>query len=346
MHMSDALLNPAVAGCMTAVSAAALGAAAKKITEEHFDEKKIPLMGVMGAFVFAGQMINFTIPMTGSSGHIGGGILLAAVLGPFPALLTLAAVLLIQCLFFADGGLMALGCNIFNMAVCSCLIGYSLFFKPFLKNGITKQRLTLASVIGVVLSLQLGAFSVVLETTLSGITELPFQTFVLLMQPIHLAIGLVEGLVTAGVLNFLYQARPEVLDIARFGAVPADAALSSARGTSSGRKTYPFGAVLGVILACAVILSGAISLFASSHPDGLEWAIQKVAGVEALESPEDPVHSTAEQVVNGTAFLPDYAFPEGGGESAAGLIGTGLTLALVCGIGFLLCKGRRGNSAG
>ena len=118
MHMSDALLSPAVGGVMTAVSAGAIGFAVKKIAGANFDEKKIPLMGVMGAFVFAGQMINFTIPLTGSSGHIGGGILLAALLGPFPALLTLASVLLIQCMFFADGGLLSLGSNVFNMGVC------------------------------------------------------------------------------------------------------------------------------------------------------------------------------------------------------------------------------------
>ena len=121
MHMADALLSPAVGGAMTVVSAAAIGYAVKKISRDGLDEKKIPLMGVMGAFVFAGQMINFTIPGTGSSGHIGGGVLLAALLGPYPALIALASVLLIQCLLFADGGLLAYGCNVFNMGVCACL---------------------------------------------------------------------------------------------------------------------------------------------------------------------------------------------------------------------------------
>ncbi|MDR2662639.1 MAG: energy-coupling factor ABC transporter permease, partial [Treponema sp.] len=215
MHMADALLSPPVGGVMLAAGAAAIGVSVKKISSggAGLDEKKIPMMGVMGAFVFAGQMINFTIPGTGSSGHIGGGVLLAAILGPFPALITLASVLLIQCLFFADGGLLAYGCNVVNMAVSSCLFAFTFIYKPIVSKSIASKKLdkktiTLASILAVVIGLQLGAFGVVLETLFSGITELPFGTFVLLMQPIHLAIGLVEGIVTAAVLCFVHSARP------------------------------------------------------------------------------------------------------------------------------------------
>ena len=112
--MADALVSPAVGGAMFAASAALIGISARKV-RENFDNSKIPLMGVMGAFVFAMQMINFTIPATGSSGHIGGGMMLAALLGSYPAFLVISAVLIIQALFFADGGLLALGANIFNM---------------------------------------------------------------------------------------------------------------------------------------------------------------------------------------------------------------------------------------
>ncbi|MDR1929118.1 MAG: energy-coupling factor ABC transporter permease, partial [Treponema sp.] len=211
MHMSDALLSPAVGGAMTAVSAAALAYAVKKTVP---DEKKVPLMGIMGAFVFAAQMINFTIPGTGSSGHIGGGVLLAALLGPFPALIVLASVLLIQCLFFADGGLLAFGCNVFNMGVTACL-AYSFVFKPLTRGGLNRKNIALASILSVVIGLQAGAFSVVLETLFSGVTELPFGAFVVLMQPIHLAIGLVEGLITAAVLWYVYGVQPELLDAAK-----------------------------------------------------------------------------------------------------------------------------------
>ena len=197
MHMADALLTPAVAGVMYAASAVVAGASIVELHKEEKQDltsaaKKLPTMAVMSALVFAGQMINYTIPGTGSSGHLCGGLLLTSVLGPWAGFLSMIVILTIQSLFFADGGLMALGANVWNLAFYGC---------------IEEQQHRC----GCVLTLQLGAFSVVLETTLSGITDLPFGAFCAIMQPIHLAIGLIEGLITAAVLLFLYEARPELL---------------------------------------------------------------------------------------------------------------------------------------
>ena len=186
MHMADALVSPAVAGTMYAASIAIAGVSVNKVRLED-NPKKVPVMGVMGAFVFAAQMINFTIPGTGSSGHLCGGMLVSAMLGPYAGFLTMIGVLLIQCLMFADGGLLALGCNIWNMAFYGCFIGSLLIWKLIMKNGASKVKIAIASVVGCVLTLQLGAFSVTLETLASGITELPFSVFVSVMQPIHLA---------------------------------------------------------------------------------------------------------------------------------------------------------------
>jgi len=227
--MSNELLSPAVGATMCAVSLAANVYAVKRIKKDDIHK-----MGVMGAFVFGAQMLNFTIPATGSSGHIMGSILLAAMLGRFPALLTISAVLIVQCLFFADGGLLALGCNIFNIGIIPCLLVYPLLFKPLVKKSIMT-----ASMASAVVSLQLGALSVVLETQLSGITSLPFAIFLSYMQPIHFAIGLVEGIATATVLYFAYQKKNTLI---------------------------PF--------ALATVLSvGVFSQFASPYPDGLEWAL-------------------------------------------------------------------------
>jgi cobalt/nickel transport system permease protein len=165
MHMADALLSPAVGGVMCAVRAASVAYSAAKIKKDELSEKKVPVMAVTGAFVFAAQMINFTIPATGSSGHIGGGILLSAILGPFPALLSIAAVLIIQCLFFADGGLLALGCNIFNLGVIPCLIVCPLIYRPIVRKGNSVKRISAASIITVLIRLQLGAFAVILQRT-------------------------------------------------------------------------------------------------------------------------------------------------------------------------------------
>ncbi len=329
MHMADALLSPAVGSVMCAVSVGAMAYSVAKVKKEDLCEKKVPIMAVAGAFVFAAQMINFTIPATGSSGHIGGGILLAGLLGGFPAFLTIAAVLIIQCLFFADGGLLALGCNIFNMGVFPCLVIYPLLFKPMLKKSASYGKIMLWSIVSVIIGLQLGAFGVVLETTASGISELPFKTFVLLMQPIHLAIGAVEGIVTGAVLCFVYKMRPEIMDSALQGG-------SIGEGVSTTK-------VVAVLAVLALLVGGGLSLLASSNPDGLEWAMEKVAGTAELETEGDFLAGAA-AAQEATAFMPDYDYASAGedgsstGTTVAGIVGGLMTFALAGAAGFVITK--------
>ena len=128
MHMADALLSPTVGTAMWGLTAGAIALSSRKVSR-LLDDSRIPLMGVMGAFIFAVQMINFTIPGTGSSGHLGGGLMLAILLGPHAAFLTMASVLIVQALFFADGGLLALGCNIFNLGIFPCFIAYPFIYR-------------------------------------------------------------------------------------------------------------------------------------------------------------------------------------------------------------------------
>jgi cobalt/nickel transport system permease protein len=336
--MSDALLSVAVGGTMTALSTAAIGYSVRKIKKVELDEKKIPMMGVMGAFVFAAQMINFTIPVTGSSGHIGGGILLTALLGPYPALITLASVLLIQCLFFADGGLLALGANIFNMGVLTSFIAYPLIYKPIVKKAFSSQRITMAAVLSVIVGLQLGSFAVVLETLASGITELPFVAFVSLMQPIHLAIGFVEGIITAGVLVFIYNMRSEILEDS----------ISRSTSDKANKKYGSIRRVLVIMLIATVLTGGFLSLYASSNPDGLEWSIKGVAGTSELEV-DSSLHNTVKEIQDKTAILPDYNLKEELqvsdtiGTSLSGILGGLFTLCVagVTGIGIMSYKKRK-----
>lgn len=339
MHMADALISPAVGGTMWAAAAGLIGYCSKKI-KENMDDGKIPLMGVIGAFIFAAQMINFTIPATGSSGHLGGGMILSILLGPYAAFLTMASVLTVQALFFADGGLLALGCNIFNLGFFPCFICYPLIYKPIAGDFPSPKRMIPAAILSAVAGLQIGAFFVVLETFFSGISELGFKTFVLLMQPIHLAIGLVEGVTTAAVVIFVWNSRPEILQ---------------AVSPSSAGRPYSVKNVLIGFAAAAVIVGGALSWFASAHPDGLEWAMFKTAGVEALEAPDKGLHSSLAAVQEKTAFLPDYGFKTAGshasgeeaaetwpaidpGTSLSGLVGGILTLCLSLLIGFVIKK--------
>ena len=343
MHMADALLSPAVGGTMWAVSAGTIAYCSRKV-RAGLDDHKIPLMGVLGAFIFAAQMINFTIPVTGSSGHLGGGLILAILLGPYAAFLTIASVLMVQALFFADGGLLALGCNIFNLGFFPAFIAYPCIYKRIIGSRPTMTRVSVAAVCAAVIGLQLGALGVVFETVSSGISSLPFATFVAIMQPIHLAIGIVEGLVTASVVSFIYKARPEIMQSA-FESQPI------------GR---PVRTLAISIFVMAMVSGGVVSWFASQKPDGLEWTIARVTGQKELKGPEQGLHAALAAVQGKLAFLPDYAFrkpaeaqkevllPEAAlppadlaGRTVSGVIGGTVTLALAFLIGVVL-KRRRG----
>ena len=342
MHMADALLSPAVGTTLWAGSVAVGGYASKKL-KERIDDRLIPLMGVLGAFIFAAQMINFTIPGTGSSGHLGGGMILAIILGPHAAFLVMASVLTVQALFFADGGLLALGCNVWNLGFYPCYLVYPLLYKPLIGESRNPGRIIAVSIVGAVAALQLGAFSVVLESLLSGKSELPFGAFLLLMQPIHLAIGIVEGFVTAGVINYVRGARPEILE---------SIAVSRPLGAELSLKK-----VMVTFAILAVITGGALSWFASTHPDGLEWSIEKITGKGELPEQGHGIAAVLKGIQEKTAFLPDYNFKPAGNEpkkeappswpgieagtTVAGIIGAAIVAGLILLIGIGIRSLRR-----
>lgn len=345
MHMADALLSPAVGATFWAGALGTIAYCSRKL-RENLDEKLIPLMGVLGAFIFAAQMINFTIPATGSSGHLGGGMILAIVLGPYAAFLVMASVLTVQALFFADGGLLALGCNIWNLGIYPCFIAYPLIYRPLTRNSPGKGRLLSAALLSAVIGLQMGAFSVVMETLLSGRSELPFGTFLLLMQPIHLGIGIVEGIVTAGVISYVRTARPEILE-----SIPASRPLGAAISLKK---------ILITFMILAAISGGTLSWFASTLPDGLEWSIAKIYGKPELPEQKHGIAGTLKGFQEKTAFLPDYNFRKSEGDekkeeaapswpgvdvgtSLSGLIGAIIVFGavLIIGIGIRAIRGRR-----
>lgn len=344
MHMADALLSPAVGGAMWAFSAGAIAYCSAKLRRD-FDDRKVPLMGVLGAFLFAAQMINFSIPATGSSGHLGGGLLLAILLGPCAAFLTVASVLVVQALFFADGGLLALGCNIFNIGFFPAFVVFPLCYRKLIGPDPSRSRLTAVTMISALIALQLGPFAVVLETFASGISSLPFSTFALVMQPIHLAIGAVEGLVTVAVVSLVQKTRPEILRETVLG--------------ESGNRRAP-GMPLALLLG-AVVTAGVLSGFASQNPDGLEWTIAKVTGNKGVRVQQFELHRTLAQLQEKIALLPEYRFgkpaqkvplasPDGvwqnelatdSGTGVAGIVGAALTLLVAFLSGFLLRKRNR-----
>lgn len=343
MHMADALLSPAVGGAMWAVSASAIAYSSRRLKKD-FDDNKVPLMGVLAAFIFAAQMVNFTIPGTGSSGHLSGGMLLAVLLGPEGGFLAMASVITVQALFFADGGLLALGCNIFNIGFVPCFIAYPLICQPLMGKNPPRRRSLAGIGVAAVLALELGAIAVVVETLLSGISELPFATFLLLMLPIHLAIGMVEGAVTAMVISQVWKARPEL-----FAPAPRGKQM-----TGHSLRRLLFG-----LFALTLVTAGGLSWFASGYPDGLEWAVSRASTGETVDPSRAGGHRLLSDIQREVAFLPGYGFrqsgdkaaakrkeiPPAGGKdwpeakaetSVAGLIGGGLTLLLAAGLGLML----------
>lgn len=311
MHMTDALLSPEV-GLTAAAGAAGLVAwTARRAAAEPQHARRIPLMGVMAAFVFAAQMINFAIPGTGSSGHIAGGLLLAIVLGPYAAFIALTSVLAIQCLLFADGGLLALGCNILNLAFWPSFVGLPLYklicggererTEIGREQERTSLRPTFAAVLAAVASLQLGATGVVIETVLAGRSELPLMEFGAAMLGIHLPIAIIEGLVTAGVLRVVSRATE--------GFHPAE------------RAPKLFSPALVALALATLATGGVLAWYASEKPDGLEWSIARVTGSEQPAATPPP-----------TALLPDYQLPNSSprlGLSIAGITGAAVVALVV-----------------
>lgn len=302
MHMSDPFLSVPVGFAFWGVSAAVLGKVCRTLSGES-ESSKVPFTGVVAAFVFAAQMINFTIPGTGSSGHLGGGLLLAVLLGPHRAFLAMASVLVVQCLLFADGGILALGCNIFNLAVFPAYVAFPLIYRPLSGAFRPGTRSFVATVTAAVVGLLLGASFVVLQVFASAKTDIPIGTFFGFMLPIHLVIGLVEGIVTWGVLSFVYRAQP--------GLLRADTSFVPSRRT------------LVVAGSATAMVAGLLSWFASAHPDGLEWAIERAELVE-------PTGSWSAQVFAPLAVFRDYGIPSLFGESTrVGLSLSGLSGALI-----------------
>lgn len=318
MHMSDAMLSPEVTIAADVAAGALLVIAGSKLKKSN-RENLVPLMGVTGAFIFAAQMVNFAIPGTGSSGHIVGGVLLAALLGPWAGFLTLASVIIIQCLIFADGGLMAIGCNLLNMGAMTALVAYPLLFKPLLGFGSQRPpsnlRIFVVSILACVVGLELGAVMVSLETLASGVTAIPAGKFFLLMTSIHLAIGVGEGLATGAVLVFINKVRPSLLD-------------SEKRVT---RKGGIRGAVIAFAVA-ALIVAGGLSFLASSNPDGLEWSIEKLTGSSELPAASGTLADGSNAIQSATSIMPDYE------NAFSGIVGAVMVLILVWAVSSLLMK--------
>lgn len=208
MHIPDGFLNAETWVTLAATSAVAVGWATRK-AESQLDDARVPLMGVAAAFVFAAQMFNFPVA-GGTSGHFMGGVLAAILLGPSAGMLIMTAVLLVQSLVFQDGGLTALGANIFNMGLIGSIGGYALFVALLRVSG---GRRDVAAFVAAWGSIVLAAVAAAIELSISGM--MPLGLALPAMGGVHAIIGVGEGIITVAALRFLAQTRPDLLPIPR-----------------------------------------------------------------------------------------------------------------------------------
>ena len=211
MHIPDGFLNVGTVATTFVVSAGGV-ANAVRLANKKMGEKHIPLMGILAAFVFATQMLNFPIA-GGTSGHVIGAALVAILLGPWASVLIMSCVLLAQCLIFQDGGLLALGANIFNMGIVASFSGYYIYRLVTSLAGDGRRSKLVGGFLGAWGSVLLAAVCCAIELAISGTS--PMRVVLPAMAGIHALIGIGEGLVTAGVLSLVMAARPDLLQLRR-----------------------------------------------------------------------------------------------------------------------------------
>lgn len=331
MHMANELLSVPVAISTLGIAGGAM-AAICRAAKRYITAEKVPLMGVLGAFIFAAQMVNFQLPlMPGTSGHLIGSVLLAIILGPHLGAIVISSVVILQCLIFQDGGILAIGCNIINMGLVPCYVGYSVY-RLIRGRSETTWHVYCACIVACLIGIESGAILVPFEAGASGVLSVPLRTFLFTMAGVHLLVGLVEGVVTAAVLGYLQKVRPDVLAV--------DGGLKTEDRWQ--RKT-----VLATFAFAAIIIGAGLSLLASKSPDGLEWSY--------LERPDQPdfkpvVHNESSVIAAADAAqtkytpLPDYSIRSesagAGWTSFAAVMGSAMVMGLVYSIAAMLRKNK------
>ena len=316
LHIPDGFLNAPVSIIWWVLTVAIIALAVRN-TSSALNERQVPLMGVMGAFIFAAQMLNFPV-LGGTSGHLLGGALAALLLGPWAGALVMACVVGLQALLFQDGGLLALGANIFNMGILTAFIGWGLGNVLLRAFGNRPWSLVVSGFIAAWVSVMAAAALTSLQLTLSGV---PPNVVFSSMLFVHTFIGIGEGLITAAALSFVVATRPDL----------AASLAGRVDKTSLGKPVSAplVGAVtlIGLGFAFGAAL---LSPLASGDPDGLE----KVAGDQGfLDRAQDAPYT----------LLPDYTIPGLDGSIStilAGFIGLLIVFALVYGITMLI-RGQR-----
>ena len=286
LHAPDGFFSLPVAVAGYVAAAVFIGIAIRQ-TNKNINERIVPMMGVMAAFIFAAQMLNFPVA-GGTSGHLIGGALAAIILGPWAAILVMTAVVGLQALLFQDGGLVVLGINLLNMSIMSVLAGYGAYW-VFRKLGTSFKHLMIGGFIAAWVSVVIAAASTALMLGMSGTT--PLALALPAMTGVHMLIGIGEGLITVFALSFIHAARPALLQAP---AKSADSHTGMETGETAERSFGVRWWVLGYIVAVAVTL---LAPLASGSPDGLERVAEDSGFIERAQGA--PYAIIADYVVPG-----------------------------------------------
>jgi len=307
MHIPDGFLSVFVSILMWIASIVVIAYALRRVSTD-LDERKVPLMGVLAAAIFAGQMLNFTV-IGGTSGHLMGAALATILLGPWAAVLVMTTVVGVQALIFQDGGLLVLGANIFNMGVIGVAVSYMAY--QTIQRIARGQRwgIFVGGFLAAWLSIEIAALAVGLELAISGTS--PANIAIPAMAGIHALIGIGEGLITVGALAFVYAVRPDFLEAGKAKAV-------------KGSVVWITGLLIALALAVA-------SPLASANPDGLEWVAEQQGFLDTAQG------SLYE-------IIPDYTVPGISSEALATIIAGILGTLLVFAIAFFIARSRAGRS--
>jgi cobalt/nickel transport system permease protein len=311
LHIPDGFLSTPVSLVGWALAIAAVAYALRQ-TRGQLGSRQIPLMGVLAAFIFAAQAINFPVA-GGTSGHLLGGALAAIVLGPWAAVLVMTSVIGVQALLFQDGGLLVLGFNIVNMGVLTAFTGHLAYrlARRALGAGDDRRGLLVGGALGAWASVMVGAVATAIELAASGTSPLPIALPA--MAGVHALIGLGEAFITVGALAFIYAARRDLLSLGR--AAPAQATAS--------------WVVVGLIIALGV---AALSPLASPDPDGLERVAEDTG---FLHHALDPFYT----------LLPDYTLPFVSHPVLSGVLAVLLGTLIVFGLAWVLARLQRRSAA-
>ncbi|MEU1277429.1 energy-coupling factor ABC transporter permease [Streptomyces sp. NPDC005805] len=351
MHVPDGFIDAPVSVAAGVVAAGAVAVSLRGARRELGGERAgpiggertAPLAGLVAAFVFAVQMLNFPVA-AGTSGHLLGGALAAILVGPYTGVLCVSVVLLMQGVLFADGGLTALGVNIVLMGIVTVLVAWGVFRGLTALLPRTRRSVVVASFVAALLSVPASAAAFVLLYALGGVTEVPLGSVLAAMVGVHVLIGIGEALITALTVSAVLAVRPDLVYGARGLAAPlklrvggelvdAPAAEPAPAPARSPRRVWIGG------LVASLVLAGFVSFYASANPDGLE----RVASDKGFDKSVEEHHTADSPLADyGVADITNARLSGG----LAGVIGVGATVVVGTGVFYAVRRRRTGSGDG